>query len=141
MYKYALIYVSIIDNYVLCILCFMFLITMFIGSDSLFLHITLHMCGQLQILKANFMNFDVTSPKVYERFNALILRHDHLIRMTRKLVEAISFVLTVQLFISSMLIIIVGEYVSIWHRELIEKCYKTLYYLGIPLQDSNLSLP
>jgi len=88
---------------------------MFIGSDSVFLHIVLHVCGQLKILKANFINFDVTSPKVNERFNALILRHDHLIRMTRKLAKIISFVLIVQLFISSMLIIIVGKYVSIWH--------------------------
>lgn len=83
---------------------------MFIGSDSLFLSITLHVCGQLKILKADFVNFDVTSPKVRERFNALILRHDHLIRMTRKLVKVISFVLLVQICMSSMLIIVVGEY-------------------------------
>ncbi|XP_011645618.2 odorant receptor 94a-like [Pogonomyrmex barbatus] len=78
------------------------------GSDSVFLHIALHVCGQLKILKANFINFDVTSPEVHERFNTLILRHDHLIRMTRKLAEIISFVLMVQLFVSSMLICIVG---------------------------------
>ncbi|KAG5324313.1 OR13A protein, partial [Pseudoatta argentina] len=59
--------------------------------DSVFLHIVLHACGQLEILKANFINFDVTSPKVYERFNTLILRHDHLIRLTRKLAEIIRF--------------------------------------------------
>lgn len=47
---------------------------------------------------------------VCERFNALILRHEHLIRMARKLAETISFVLLVQLFISSMLICILGEY-------------------------------
>nr|XP_012221387.1 PREDICTED: odorant receptor 47a-like [Linepithema humile] len=78
------------------------------GSDSLFLQITLHICGQLKILKASFMNFDATGPKVDERFNALILRHDHLIQMARKLAEIISFVLIIQLFISSMLICIVG---------------------------------
>ncbi|XP_039314716.1 uncharacterized protein LOC105206746 [Solenopsis invicta] len=78
------------------------------GSDSVFLHIVLHVCGQLKILKASFVNFDVESPKVHERFNALIRRHDHLIRMTRKLAEIISFVLVVQFFVSSMLIIIVG---------------------------------
>lgn len=86
---------------------------MFKGSDSVFLHIALHVCGQLKILKTNFINFDVASPKVYERFNALILRHDHLIRMARKLAEIISFVLVVQLFISSTLIIIVGKYIII----------------------------
>lgn len=90
------------------------LIIMFKGSDSVFLHIALHVCGQLKILKANFINFDVSSPKVYERFNALILRHDHLIRMARKLAEIISFVLMVQLFISSTLIIIVGKYAIIY---------------------------
>ncbi|XP_012055127.1 PREDICTED: uncharacterized protein LOC105618193 [Atta cephalotes] len=96
---------------VIFILQYIYLVIMCIsnhGSDSVFLHIVLHVCGQLEILKANFINFDITSPKVYERFNTLILRHDHLIRMTRKLAEIIRFVLMVQLFISSMLIIIVG---------------------------------
>lgn len=86
------------------------MIIIFKGSDSLFLQITLHICGQLKILKASFMDFDATGPKVDERLNALISRHDHLIQMARKLAEIISFVLTIQLFISSMLICIVGEY-------------------------------
>lgn len=98
------------NEYALFILATNAYIIMFKGSDSVFLHITLHVCGQLKILKANFINFDVTSPKVYERFNALILRHDHLIKMAKKLAEIISFVLLVQLFISGMLIIIIGKY-------------------------------
>lgn len=81
---------------------------MFKGSDSLFLQIALHVCGQLKILKADFVNFDVKGPGVSERFNALIRRHDYLIRMSRKLAEAISFVLLVQFFISSILICILG---------------------------------
>ncbi|EFN89560.1 Putative odorant receptor 13a [Harpegnathos saltator] len=78
------------------------------GSDSLFLQITLHICGQLKILKAEFINFEIEGPKVCERFNALIQRHDHLIKMSRKLAESISFVLLVQLFISSVLICVLG---------------------------------
>ncbi|XP_032680068.1 uncharacterized protein LOC116848277 [Odontomachus brunneus] len=78
------------------------------GSDSLFLQIALHVCGQLKILKVAFTDFDVKGPEVCERFNALIRRHDHLIRMSRKLAETISFVLLVQLFISSILICILG---------------------------------
>lgn len=75
----------------------------------MFLHIALHVCGQLKILKGHFINFDVTNPEVRERLNALIMRHDHLIKMARKLAETISFVLIVQLFVSSMLICILGN--------------------------------
>lgn len=76
----------------------------------MFLQIALHVCGQLKLLKTDFINFDVKKPNVCERFNALIQRHDHLIRMSKKLAEAASLVLLVQLFISSILICILGSY-------------------------------
>lgn len=80
-----------------------------VGNDSLFLNITLHICGQVKILKANFVNFDVTSPRVYDRFNALIQRHGHLMTLAKKLADTISFVLLMQLFVSSILLCIIGE--------------------------------
>ncbi|EGI58733.1 Putative odorant receptor 13a, partial [Acromyrmex echinatior] len=78
------------------------------GNDSLFLNITLHMCGQVKILKANFVNFVVSSPQVYDRFNDLIRRHNYLIELAKELTESISIVLLTQLFISSILLCIMG---------------------------------
>ncbi|EZA49010.1 ObirOr5-P5 [Ooceraea biroi] len=107
----AYFHISTGSYWIICILQYVYLMITCIsnhGSDSLFLHIALHVCGQLKILKVHFTNFNVTNPKVYERFNVLILRHKHLIKMARKLAETISFVLIVQLFISSVLLCILG---------------------------------
>jgi len=76
----------------------------------MFLNIILHICGQVKILKNNFMNIDVTNSKVYDRFNILIERHIYLIHITKKLIESISLILLTQLFVSTILLCIVGEY-------------------------------
>ncbi|XP_071625472.1 odorant receptor 9a-like isoform X1 [Temnothorax longispinosus] len=81
------------------------------GTDCTFLNITLHVCGQVEILKAKFLEFDVTTPKVYERFIALIKRHSYLIRMARQLADTVNFVLLIQLFIISIQLCIMGEYI------------------------------
>jgi len=80
------------------------------GNDVLFLNITLHICGQVNILRLRFMNFDVTSPRIYDRFNALIQRHCYLIMLARKLTDLISFVLLIELFLIGILICIIGDY-------------------------------
>ncbi|XP_025265649.1 putative odorant receptor 71a isoform X2 [Camponotus floridanus] len=79
-----------------------------LGNDVLFLNITLHICGQVNILRLRFMNFDVTSPRIYDRFNALIQRHCYLIMLARKLTNLISFILLIELFIIGILICIIG---------------------------------
>ncbi|KAL6253409.1 hypothetical protein P5V15_005562 [Pogonomyrmex californicus] len=79
-----------------------------IGNDALFLNIILHICGQIQILKVNFFDFDVESPQVYDRFNDLIKRHNYLIKLTRELAEMISFVLLIELFIIGLLLCVIG---------------------------------
>ncbi|KAL0129880.1 hypothetical protein PUN28_001861 [Cardiocondyla obscurior] len=96
------------------IFCFIEAISLFLtsttnhGNDSLFLNITLHVCGQVEVLKSKFVNFDFTRPEVYERFTELIKRHSYLTRMARQLSDAISFVLIIQLFIISIQLCIMG---------------------------------
>ncbi|XP_029671271.1 odorant receptor 49b-like [Formica exsecta] len=79
-----------------------------LGNDALFLNITLHVCGQINILRIHFINFDVTSPRINDRFNALIQRHRYLITLTRELADLISFILLMELFIISILLCIMG---------------------------------
>ncbi|XP_072759416.1 odorant receptor 10-like isoform X2 [Anoplolepis gracilipes] len=79
-----------------------------IGNDALFLNITLHVCGQVKILRIHFLTFDVTSPRIYDRFNALIQRHRYLIKLAKELADLISFVLLIKLFIISILLCIMG---------------------------------
>jgi len=86
------------------------------GNDALFLNITLHVCGQVNILKIHFINFDVTSPRIYDRFNALIQRHQDLITLARELSDLISFVLLIELFIISILLCIMGKYHMTYNR-------------------------
>ncbi|CAL1673616.1 unnamed protein product [Lasius platythorax] len=78
------------------------------GNDALFLNITLHICGQVKILRTHFVKFDVTRPQVYDRFNALIQRHIYLIRLARELADTINFILLIQLFFITILLCIMG---------------------------------
>ncbi|XP_032680066.1 uncharacterized protein LOC116848276, partial [Odontomachus brunneus] len=108
----ALKYLNVPDMHKMC--CLIELISMLLtstsnyGNDTLILHVALHICGQIKILKSKFMNFDITGPKIYDRFNGLIKKHGHLVAMTKILAEAISFILLTQLFVSSVLLCIMG---------------------------------
>ncbi|XP_032680090.1 odorant receptor 47a-like [Odontomachus brunneus] len=78
------------------------------GNDCLFLHMALHICGQVKILKSKFINFDLTRPQIQNRLNALIHRHCHLMDMTKILADATNFILLMQFFLSSLLLCILG---------------------------------
>ncbi|RLU25807.1 ObirOr5-P2 [Ooceraea biroi] len=78
------------------------------GNDTMFLNITLHICGQVEILKTHFINLNLSNPNFNDHLNTLIQRHHHLIKMAKKLAETISSILLTQLFISSVLICIMG---------------------------------
>lgn len=78
------------------------------GNDAVFLNVTLHVCGQIKILKNNFLDFDDKSPHIYDRFNTLVNRHKYLIELTKELTEMINYVLLIELFIISILLCIMG---------------------------------
>jgi len=78
----------------------------------MFLNIILHVCGQIEILKMDFIDVDVSSPMICDLFNILIERHIYLIKMARKLIETTSFVLLIQFLISSILLCIMGKHVA-----------------------------
>ncbi|EFN89562.1 Putative odorant receptor 13a [Harpegnathos saltator] len=78
------------------------------GGDSLFLAIMLHVCGQVQLLRVEFVNFGVESSNPSEEFSKILTRHQHLLDQASLLADTISFVLMVQLLISCVLICIIG---------------------------------
>jgi len=56
------------------------------------------------------MNLDVTVIKIHDCFSALIQRHVYLIQKIKKLIHVVSFILLMQLLMSSILICTVGKY-------------------------------
>nr|XP_012221302.1 PREDICTED: odorant receptor 13a-like [Linepithema humile] len=81
----------------------------YVGNDSLFLAITLHVCGQMELLKIEFRkNFAMETKNIMEDFSKLMTRHCCLLRLAQQLTDAISVVLLMQFFVSSILICIMG---------------------------------
>ncbi|XP_072760025.1 uncharacterized protein [Anoplolepis gracilipes] len=119
---------------IICLFEFIVLIltcTCNLGNDSMFLNIILHVCGQVKILKANFIDFDVSNSQVYDHFNVLIQRNSYLIKMAKELVDVISFVLLMQLFLSSILLCIMGfQFILALKMNDIVKMGKSLIVLG-----------
>jgi len=80
------------------------------GNDSLFLAITLHICGQMELLKTEFINYGIKSKNINEDFSMLILRHRYLIEHAELLADVISIVLLVQVLFSCLIISLIGKY-------------------------------
>ncbi|XP_025265672.1 uncharacterized protein LOC105251728 isoform X2 [Camponotus floridanus] len=78
------------------------------GNDALFINITLHVCGQMKILRSHFANLDVTSPQIYDNFKKLIQRHIYLIGLIRKIIDVINYTLLLELLITSICLCTMG---------------------------------
>lgn len=80
------------------------------GSDALFVTITTHVCGQMEILRKEFTNFDVQRENVNNNFSKLIIRQCYLLDLANLLIKIIDFPLLLQLLISTILICVMGKY-------------------------------
>ncbi|XP_078032785.1 odorant receptor 63 [Augochlora pura] len=78
-----------------------------LGSDSLFYGIIFHLCGQAEVLKLDFSKFVEFGDKKV-RFNALVARHQQLLKLCQDLSDTISSVMILQLFSSCLLICTTG---------------------------------
>ncbi|XP_036142492.1 odorant receptor 2a-like isoform X1 [Monomorium pharaonis] len=78
------------------------------GSDSLFLGITVHLCGQMELLKVEFFKYGMKSGNLNKDFSVLASRHSYLIEHAKFLTEVISSVLLVQVFSSCLIISLIG---------------------------------
>ncbi|XP_011878788.1 PREDICTED: odorant receptor 13a-like isoform X1 [Vollenhovia emeryi] len=78
------------------------------GGDSLFLAITLHVCGQIELLKIEFTNYYIKDKSITDEFSKLTSRHRNLIEYAKLLDDVTSFVLLVQMLFSCLIICLIG---------------------------------
>ncbi|XP_043498405.1 odorant receptor 47a-like [Polistes fuscatus] len=78
-----------------------------LGNDCLFFGITLHVCGQVEILKTQFTRFKFQKG-MKQKFSHLLSRYSELLTLAEYLVNTISIVLVAQLLVSCILICIIG---------------------------------
>ncbi|XP_071625506.1 odorant receptor 13a-like isoform X1 [Temnothorax longispinosus] len=76
------------------------------GNDTFVLAITLHVCGQLELLKIGFSNYGMK--KGNENLSMLAARHRYLMENAGLLVDALSFVLLVQILLSCLIYSLMG---------------------------------
>lgn len=82
------------------------------GSDAFFLSILLHVCGQMELLKIEFMNYGAKSKNLSEDFRVLASRHLYLMEHAELLIDVISVVLVAQLLFSCLIICFIGKYLK-----------------------------
>lgn len=80
------------------------------GGDSLFLGITLHVCGQMELLKIEFINYGIKSKNINDDFSKLSSRHHYLMKNAKLLGDVISFNLLVQMLFCCFFLCIMGIY-------------------------------
>ncbi|XP_076375597.1 uncharacterized protein LOC143258930 [Megalopta genalis] len=78
------------------------------GSDTLFIGILFHLCGQVEVLKLDFSRFVEHGVDSGKRFDALVNRHCHLLTLAEHLNNTIKYILVLQLFSSCYLICLIG---------------------------------
>ncbi|XP_003696135.1 odorant receptor 2a-like [Apis florea] len=79
-----------------------------LGSDSLFLGIAFHLCGQVEILRLEYNKLSNENERTRKHITLLTKRHIYLLKLSNMLNETISSILVVQLFLSCVLICTTG---------------------------------
>lgn len=81
------------------------------GNDVFFFGLSMHLCGQLEILKSEFRTLvsEKATEKNQKRFKMIVKRHIHLIDLIQKLENAYNLIILSQLIMSSLLICIMGR--------------------------------
>ncbi|KAL6253411.1 hypothetical protein P5V15_005564 [Pogonomyrmex californicus] len=79
-------------------------------TERIFVGITMHLCGQLELLMIDFQRLDHSKYKC-QRGNIIegfVVRHRQLIKLTETLEDSYSIIIFAQIFISAILICITG---------------------------------
>ncbi|XP_014605632.1 PREDICTED: uncharacterized protein LOC106787618 [Polistes canadensis] len=78
------------------------------GNDGFFFGIAMYLCGQFEVLKMNFANLKCKNNRSNQKFDTLVRRHCHLIRLADNLEEAFNMIILIQLLMSALLLCVEG---------------------------------
>lgn len=78
------------------------------GNDGFFFDLTMHVCGQFEVLKLDFSRIDSKELLSRNRLNILLKKHYRLIHLAHHLQKAFSLVILSQLLMSVILLCVEG---------------------------------
>ncbi|CAK9809303.1 Odorant receptor 22c [Anthophora quadrimaculata] len=78
------------------------------GNDGLFFSLSMHLCGQFEILKMNLAEIEFEAFACQEKVGFLVKRHCQLAVLVHDLEQSFSMIILVQLLMSALLICVEG---------------------------------
>lgn len=78
------------------------------GNDGFFFGLTMHLCGQFEVLEMDFANIEVEKRTCKQKIRMLIGRHCRLIRLADSLEYAFNMAIFAQLLMSVLLLCVEG---------------------------------
>ncbi|KAK9294601.1 hypothetical protein QLX08_010827 [Tetragonisca angustula] len=78
------------------------------ANDGLFFSLTMHLCGQFEILKMNFAKFEIGELGGEKKLRILVKRHCQLAVLANDLEQTFNMIVLVQLLMSALLICVDG---------------------------------
>lgn len=82
------------------------------GNDGFFFCLTMHLCGQFEILKINLAELEIEKIADLKKIGSLVKRHCHLVLLADNLEQSFNIVILVQLLMSLLLLCIQGNRAS-----------------------------
>jgi len=92
-------------------------------TEGIFVGITLHLCGQLELLAINFQRIDWRNKHKRGIVEGLVVRHRELIRLTETIEDSYSMIILTQIFTSAILICVTGKECQIIFMNFTNKIY------------------
>ncbi|XP_029679522.1 uncharacterized protein LOC115245377 [Formica exsecta] len=87
------------------------------GNDGFFFGLTMHLCGQFEVLQMDFADIEVEQRICKRKMRMLIGRHCHLIRLADSLEYAFNMAIFAQTLMSVLLLCVEGIYLFFLHMD------------------------
>jgi len=111
-------------------------------TDGIFVGITMHLCGQLELLMIDFQQIDRHKRKGGSIVEEFVVRHRKLLKLTETIEDSYNIIILTQIFTSAILICITGEFTNYFRflqviKFMILKKYK--YIFNYYFKDNNFN--
>ncbi|XP_076235207.1 odorant receptor 63 [Calliopsis andreniformis] len=84
------------------------------GNDGFFFSLTMHLCGQFEVLKMNLAELEIEKIAHRKKIGFLVKRHCHLVLLANDLEQSFNIVMLVQLLMSALLLCVQGFMVIVF---------------------------